>query len=101
MAPRPVETFGDGGVSISGRPAVELFRLTMFLRGLILEDRTGGRMRLTRGPLCSTLVRQEFGFKGKRPAQIAAMRALILETRAALGLTDDEMDGVIRAGAMG
>jgi hypothetical protein len=54
---------GNGGVY--GKPDMGLFRVMMILSGLSMEIRTG--MKLTRGPKCSTIVRREYGFKGRPP----------------------------------
>ena len=54
---------GQGGVY--GKTDMGIFRVMMLISGLHMEITTG--MQLTRGPKCSTLVRREYGFKGKPP----------------------------------
>lgn len=64
---RPVYTnpeSGNGGVF--GKQDVNMLRVMMLMSGLDMEISTG--MKLTRGPKCSTLVRREYGFKGRPPA---------------------------------
>ena len=42
------------------------YRKMVLLRGLRLEHKTNGKMRLTRGPTCLSIVKRENGFKGNR-----------------------------------
>lgn len=62
----PVFTNPESGKgAVVGKPDVSMFRVMMILSGLAMEIQCG--MKLTRGPKCSTIVRREYGFKGRPP----------------------------------
>jgi hypothetical protein len=64
--------------SFVGPTAVNFFRLHMIWHGLKLEVENPG-MRLTRkAPKCTTLVKQEFGFKGT-PAKLLEQMNKMME----------------------
>ena len=77
---------------------VERFRHIMLLRGVLLEDRTG--LRLTsKAPLCSTIIRREFGFKG-RPIQLAEQLFALLVKQRILILNDTPSTTAVKSGSL-
>ena len=78
----PVTVTAGGCTIIEGPKAMHLMRLLTLKQGLQIEHRTNGQMKLTRGPMCSTRVRQELGIKGNRVKQMAALDKLIEAARA-------------------
>lgn len=77
---------------------VERFRHVMLLRGVLLEDRTG--LRLTsKAPLCSTIIRREFGFKG-RPIQLAEQLFTLLLNNRVLVLKDKSSTRSVKSGTL-
>jgi hypothetical protein len=72
-----------------GPKATSLFRLKFILRGLRFEIETG--MRLTnKAPKCSTIVRREFGLKGRPPKLLAQFTAIVDQIEAKL--LDNDID---------
>ena len=69
-----------GGISIVGRKSVNTLRMTMMLRGLILEEQSGGKMRLTRGPTCYSMVKREHGLRGNRTKVLKQFKAIVQKT---------------------
>lgn len=76
----------DHGVGFVGPKAVNLYRMQTILQGLKMEQRG---MRLTRGPKCSTIVRREYGLKGKHPALIEQFEQLLAEAKAQVPIVDE------------
>ncbi len=60
-----IEVHPDGGISITGKDSVNLFRLLTLKSGMEFEVNCPG-MKLTRGPSCFTRVKREYGFKGNK-----------------------------------
>lgn len=85
----PITLHKSGGTSISGKTAVDLYRLLTIRQGLMLEIKTDGRIRLTRGPKMTTVIRRELGFKGSREAQLAQLDAYIEIARRAVEVIDN------------
>jgi hypothetical protein len=74
-----------------------LLQMVTVARGLSLEIRTGGRMRLTaKAPKCSTLARRFYGLSGNREKLYAGLLELIAEKRQALGVTGEEVQALAR-----
>lgn len=60
-----VESFGNGGVMITGESDIRKARDLTLLKGLELEIRSG--MQLSRGRSCSQIIKKEHGLsKGMR-----------------------------------
>lgn len=72
------------GISYQGRPAVNLFRLNMILRGLKFEQKFPGSRLTNKAPKCSTIVRREFGLRGNHAKLIAQFEPLVEQARAAV-----------------
>lgn len=85
----PVYLHEGGGSTITGRAGMELYRLLTIRQGLLLEIRTEGRIRLTRGPKMTTRLRTEFGFKGNREAQLRQLDAYIATVRQGVAIVDN------------
>lgn len=77
----PITVTEGGCTIIEGPKAMNLMRLITLRQGLLIEHRTNGRMKLTRGPMCSTRVRRELGLKGNRPKLIEQLDKLIETAR--------------------
>lgn len=60
-------------VAFSGKQAVDGFRLMLLLNGLRMEVKIPGYRASAHVPKCSTLVRKEFGFKGRPPKLLAQL----------------------------
>lgn len=70
----PIYHSPTGATCITGE-GITLYRAATILSGLKLQKKG---IRLTRrAPACSTIVRNEFGFKGSIDAQIAQMEAYV------------------------
>lgn len=74
----------EHGISYLGRPAVNLFRLNMILRGLEFEAKFPGARLTGKAPKCSTIVRKEFGLRGNHAKLIEQFRPLVEQARAAV-----------------
>lgn len=56
---------------------IPIFRLVVIARALKFEIEHGTQIRLFRGPLPSTIVKREFGWKGDKVCLLAALVAEI------------------------
>ena len=73
---------GVGGTMFVGPSAVNIFRMEMLLNGLKFEMKFPG-MRLTnKAPKCSTIVRREYGLKGRHARLIEQFEPMVAEARA-------------------
>lgn len=87
-ANRDITSTPGGGTTIVGA-GIPLFRFLALLTGLRFEVRCPG-MRMTRGPKCSTIVKQTFGLKGNPVKLLAQLEALYWEA-----LKDAESDRAV------
>lgn len=67
--------------SFVGPEGVNILRMRTLLSGMKMEL-TG--LRMTRGPLCRTRVRREYGLKGNPQSLIAQFEVLVREAEAAI-----------------
>ena len=81
-----------------GPKGVDIFRMRVILSGLRLECKTQGRMQLTRGPKCSTIVRREYGLKGNREKLLAQFEKLVRKAEREVlivGESDEHHEGPV------
>ena len=75
---------GKGGTTFAGPTAVNLLRLRMILQGLEFEHKFPGARLTGKAPKCSTIVRREFGLKGRHPKLIEQFRKIVEEAEASV-----------------
>lgn len=74
-----IETTAGGGMMITGKEDINLFRLTS-LKGRLKMEIAG---MTCRGPSAATLIKKEFGFKGNNKKVLEQFEAKIEELKAA------------------
>jgi hypothetical protein len=85
----PIRVAQDGTPMVfDGPQAVNFLRMTMILRGMKLELRTGMRMT-SRAPSCFTLARREYGLKGNKQKLIDQFEVLVNEENKKMEYTRD------------
>jgi hypothetical protein len=89
-----IEQIVGGGVSITGKRDIGMFRLLTLKHGLGLELRTKGKLKMTRGPACFTIIKKEFGLKGDRQSVYDQFCKIVeekgIERNAAAAMDRDE-----------
>jgi hypothetical protein len=93
-----VERGKSGAISIVGQESVSIFRLTVMLRGLMIEVKTG--MQMTRGPSCYTLAKREFGLKGSKEKVLEQLTKIVNDKLDEVGATQEERMALCDAGSV-
>lgn len=76
----------DGMISFEGVEATTLFRMMTLLKGLKFEHKFPGARLTGKAPKCSTIVKAEFGLKGRHPKLIEQFEKLVEEAKAAVAV---------------
>ncbi|MFN8758827.1 MAG: hypothetical protein ACK5XA_08465 [Tagaea sp.] len=86
----PIYHHQGGGTTLTDE-GIKLYRAATILSGLRLQKK--GIKLTRRAPACSTIVRNEFGFKGSLDAQIEQMEAYVAVLRLSVQHIDTTGDG--------
>lgn len=72
-----IEQHDGGGMSITGKRDVGMWRLDMLVSGLKFEIATKGKGRLSRGVNCWMIAKKEFNLKGNREKVLAQLEKIV------------------------